>query len=69
MPATRDLTETLLAIRVAKEHKLAIVVSHRSKSPNEVMEADIAFADALTMYERKGNVASARRLQAWRDRA
>jgi class 3 adenylate cyclase/tetratricopeptide (TPR) repeat protein len=32
-------------------------------------DAEVAFADALAMYERKGNVASARRLQAWRDRA
>ncbi|MFB3915188.1 MAG: hypothetical protein ACE14M_00545 [Terriglobales bacterium] len=38
------LSETLLATRTAKEHGLALVVSHRSKSPNEVMEADIAFA-------------------------
>lgn len=38
------LSETLLATRVAKEHQLALVVSHRSKSPNEVMEADIGFA-------------------------
>ncbi|MEK7656706.1 MAG: hypothetical protein AAB412_03050, partial [Elusimicrobiota bacterium] len=38
------LCETLLATRAAKEHGLALVVSHRSKSPNEVMEADIAFA-------------------------
>ncbi len=38
------LTETLLATRVAKEKGLALVVSHRSKSPNEVMEADISFA-------------------------
>ncbi len=38
------LSETLLATRVAKEQGLALVVSHRSKSPNEVMEADIAFA-------------------------
>ena len=38
------LSETLLATRTAKEHNLALVVSHRSKSPNEVMEADIAFA-------------------------
>ena len=38
------LSETLLATRVAKEKNLALVVSHRSKSPNEVMEADIAFA-------------------------
>ncbi|MGZ5293073.1 MAG: adenylate/guanylate cyclase domain-containing protein [Actinomycetota bacterium] len=32
-------------------------------------DADLAFAEALAMYERKGNVASARRMQAWRDRA
>ena len=38
------LSETLLATRVAKEKGLSIVVSHRSKSPNEVMEADISFA-------------------------
>ena len=38
------LSETLLATRVAKEHGLSLVVSHRSKSPIEVMEADIAFA-------------------------
>jgi enolase len=38
------LSETLLATRTAKEHGLSLVVSHRSKSPNEVMEADIAFA-------------------------
>ena len=38
------LSETLLATRVAKEKNLALVVSHRSKSPNEVMEADISFA-------------------------
>ena len=38
------LSETLLATRAAKEHGLSLVVSHRSKSPNEVMEADIAFA-------------------------
>lgn len=38
------LSETLLATRAAKERSLALVVSHRSKSPNEVMEADIAFA-------------------------
>ncbi len=39
-----SLSETLLATRTAKEHGLALVVSHRSKSPNEVMEADIGFA-------------------------
>lgn len=38
------LSETLLAIQVAREKGLDLVVSHRSKSPNEVMEADIAFA-------------------------
>jgi enolase len=38
------LSETLLATRMAKEKGLALVVSHRSKSPNEVMEADISFA-------------------------
>jgi len=37
------LSETLLATRTAKEMGLALVVSHRSKSPNEVMEADISF--------------------------
>jgi len=39
-----SLSETLLATRIAKQKGLALVVSHRSKSPNEVMEADIAFA-------------------------
>jgi enolase len=38
------LSETLLATRAAKERGVALVVSHRSKSPNEVMEADIGFA-------------------------
>jgi enolase len=38
------LSETLLATRIAKKMGLALVVSHRSKSPNEVMEADISFA-------------------------
>lgn len=38
------LSETLLATRTAKERGMALVISHRSKSPNEVMEADIAFA-------------------------
>jgi enolase len=38
------LSETLLATRAAKDLGLALVVSHRSKSPNEVMEADISFA-------------------------
>jgi len=39
-----SLSETLLATRTAKQSGLALVVSHRSKSPNEVMEADISFA-------------------------
>ncbi len=39
-----SMSETLLATRTAKQMNLALVVSHRSKSPNEVMEADIAFA-------------------------
>ena len=39
-----SLSETLLATRTAKDKGLALVVSHRSKSPNEVMEADISFA-------------------------
>jgi enolase len=38
------LSETLLATRVAKKMGLALVLSHRSKSPNEVMEADISVA-------------------------
>ncbi len=38
------MSETLLATRMAKDKNLSLVVSHRSKSPNEVMEADIAFA-------------------------
>jgi enolase len=39
-----SMSETLLATRMAKDLNLSLVVSHRSKSPNEVMEADIAFA-------------------------
>ncbi|MFB3814208.1 MAG: hypothetical protein ACE14L_08855 [Terriglobales bacterium] len=38
------MSETMLATRTAKDLGLSLVVSHRSKSPNEVMEADIAFA-------------------------
>jgi enolase len=38
-----SLSETLLATRVAKGMGLPLIVSHRSKSPNEVMEADVAF--------------------------
>jgi len=44
------LCETLLATAAAKSVGLALVVSHRSKSPNDVMEADIGFAiDALAL--------------------
>jgi len=39
-----SLSETLLATRIAKKKGLALVLSHRSKSPNEVMEADISVA-------------------------
>jgi len=39
-----SLSETLLATRTAKQAGLALVLSHRSKSPVEVMEADIGFA-------------------------
>lgn len=39
-----SLSETLLATRIAKKMGLALVLSHRSKSPNEVMEADISVA-------------------------
>jgi enolase len=39
-----SLSETLLATRAAKKMGLALVLSHRSKSPNEVMEADISVA-------------------------
>jgi len=38
------LSETLLAVMVALGKKLEIVVSHRSKSPNDDMEAQIALA-------------------------
>ena len=45
-----SLCETLLATHAAKSHGAQLVVSHRSKSPNDTMEADIAFAvDALAM--------------------
>ena len=44
------LSETLLATHAAKSRGAQLVVSHRSKSPNDSMEADIAFAvDALAM--------------------
>lgn len=38
------LSETLLATHAAKSRGAELVVSHRSKSPNDPMEADIAFA-------------------------
>ena len=45
-----SLCETLLATHAAKTRGAYLVVSHRSKSPNDTMEADIAFAvDALAM--------------------
>ena len=44
------LCETLLATHAAKSRKNELVISHRSKSPNDTMEADIAFAvDAMGM--------------------
>ena len=39
-----SLCETLLATHAAKSRGANLVVSHRSKSPNDTMEADIAFA-------------------------
>jgi len=42
------LSETLLAILVALGKNLDIVVSHRSKSPNDDMEAQIALASFAT---------------------
>jgi len=39
-----SLCETLLATHAGKSRGCAMVVSHRSKSPNDTMEADIAFA-------------------------
>lgn len=44
------LCETLLATHSATSRGAALVVSHRSKSPNDTMEADIGFAvDALAL--------------------
>jgi phosphopyruvate hydratase len=44
------LCETLLATHAAKSRGAELVISHRSKSPNDTMEADIAFAvDAMGM--------------------
>ncbi len=45
-----SLCETLLATHAGKGRGCQMVVSHRSKSPNDTMEADIAFAiDAMGM--------------------
>ena len=45
-----SLCETLLATHSATSRGAALVVSHRSKSPNDTMEADIGFAvDALAL--------------------
>ncbi len=45
-----SLCETLLATHAAKSRGAALVVSHRSKSPNDTMEADIGFAvDAMAL--------------------
>ncbi len=55
------LSETLLAILVAIGNSLEIVVSHRSKSPNDDMEAQIALA-AFTMGLKAGGGANTERL-------
>ncbi|MFC1644313.1 hypothetical protein ACFL5C_03265, partial [Candidatus Omnitrophota bacterium] len=55
------LSETLLAILVAFGKDLEIVVSHRSKSPNDDMEAQIALA-AFTMGLKAGGGANTERL-------
>ncbi len=45
-----SLCETLLATHAATSRGAALVVSHRSKSPNDTMEADIGFAvDAMAL--------------------
>ena len=62
------LSETLLATRVAKEKGLALVVSHRSKSPNEVMEADIAFAVGALGLKCGGGANTERLVKYGRDR-
>ncbi|MCK4312544.1 MAG: hypothetical protein KAW88_07400, partial [Candidatus Cloacimonetes bacterium] len=55
------LSETLLAIMVALGKDLEIVVSHRSKSPNDDMEAQIALS-AITMGLKAGGGANTERL-------
>jgi enolase len=45
-----SLCETLMATAAGKSRGAALVVSHRSKSPNDTMEADIGFAvDAMAL--------------------
>jgi enolase len=56
-----SLSETLIAILVALGNGLEIVVSHRSKSPNDDMEAQIALA-AFTMGLKAGGGANTERL-------
>jgi len=56
-----SLSETLIAILVALGNTLEIVVSHRSKSPNDDMEAQIALA-AFTMGLKAGGGANTERL-------
>jgi len=55
------LSETLLAIMVALGKGLDIVVSHRSKSPNDDMEAQIALS-AMTLGLKAGGGANTERL-------
>ncbi len=55
------LSETLIAILVALGKNLDILVSHRSKSPNDDMEAQIALA-ASTMGIKAGGGANTERL-------
>ena len=55
------LSETLLAIMVALGKGLDIVVSHRSKSPNDDMEAQIALS-AATLGLKAGGGANTERL-------
>jgi len=55
------LSETMLAIMVALGKGLDIVVSHRSKSPNDDMEAQIALS-AMTLGLKAGGGANTERL-------
>lgn len=58
------LSETLLAILVALGKNLEIVVSHRSKSPNDDMEAQIALA-CFAMGIKTGGGANTERLMKY----